>query len=106
MLTAREEQLPQGLERLHAARFWTKRRQSLIAYGHPEELEEGGLPNFGIAAVLLERQTYLGGKSLGAVALSDAAVVPQQAQDREIGYSATVRQTPPFTVGHLLHTEA
>jgi hypothetical protein len=106
LLTAREEQLPQGLERLRAARFWTECRQPIIAPGHPEELEEGGLPNLGIAAALLESQAYLGGKSLGAVTLGDAAVVPQQAQNREIGYSATVRQTPPFAEGHLLHTEA
>src|SRR5262245_43915477 len=58
------------------------------------------------APVALKRQSHLGGQRLRAVALANAAVIPEQVQDWKIGDAAAVRQALRCGKADVLADEA
>ena len=95
-LAAIEAHLHEGCKGVKLDRLRTEHRQPVRLSWQPQELEEIRGHLFRGHADLLETLVHLCRDHLGAVRVSNAAVVPEKVQYREIGRHMAVREALPL----------
>jgi hypothetical protein len=81
-------------------------RELVGVRGYAQEVEEIGQAGLEVEACLLQAGEHLGAKRLWAIVRGDAAIIPQQVKDGQVGDAAPVRQAVSFHIPDALPGEA